>query len=109
MQSQTKIIVAGVSGRMGQMLVKAVQENPSCTLVGATERSGNDWVGRDLGACLGHSNSGIPVVDDLLDIISSCHALLDFTTPEATVANAELTAQAHRILCKSYIYDISTG
>ncbi len=94
MPEQTKIIVAGASGRMGRMLVQAVQENDNCQLVGATERAGSDWVGRDLGECLGGKSMGIPVVDDLLDIVSNCHVLLDFTTPKATIANAELTAQA---------------
>ena len=41
------VTVTGVSGRMGQMLVKAVQENPETELVGATDRPGSDWIGRD--------------------------------------------------------------
>lgn len=94
MPGQTNIIVAGASGRMGRMLVQAVLENEHCVLTGVTERKGSDWVGRDLGECLGGAPMGITVVDDLLDIIAHSHALLDFTTPEATAANSELTAQA---------------
>jgi len=94
MSGQTKIIVAGASGRMGRMLVQAVQENDQCLLVGATEHADSDWIGRDLGECLDGKPMGVTVMDDLLDIVSNCHALLDFTTPKATIANAELTAQA---------------
>ncbi len=94
MTNKTKIIVAGASGRMGKMLVQAVLENPKSELTGVTERTGSDWIGKDLGACLGGADLGIIVADDLLDIVSNAHALLDFTTPEATIANAELTAQA---------------
>jgi len=94
MADKTKIIVAGASGRMGRMLVQAVLESDQCTLVGATERAGNDWIGCDLGECLDGKAMDITVADDLLDIIATCHAVLDFTTPEATLAHSELTAQA---------------
>jgi hypothetical protein len=36
----------------------------------------------------------VPVFDDPLDAIVKAQAVIDFTTPEATVAHAQLTAQA---------------
>ncbi len=86
--------IAGVAGRMGQMLARAVDENPATHISGATVRPGHDWVGKDLGECLGGGANGVIVQDDPLEVIAHTHALLDFTTPEATLANVELAAQA---------------
>jgi 4-hydroxy-tetrahydrodipicolinate reductase len=91
------VAVAGVSGRMGQMLVQAVAERNDMALAGATERPGHPWIGRDLGECQGGQPSGIIVSDDPLPVFAGVRALLDFTTPEATVANAEIAAQARLV------------
>lgn len=88
------IIITGASGRMGQMLIETVASNPATHLVGVTERAGHAWVGQDLGLAMGRSEMSVPVVDDLLDILPQAKAIIDFTTPEATVAHAALAAQA---------------
>ncbi|MBL4806226.1 MAG: 4-hydroxy-tetrahydrodipicolinate reductase [Rhodobacteraceae bacterium] len=94
MTGTSRISVMGASGRMGRMLVQAVLENEHCELIGVSERPGHDWAGHDLGVCLGGKANGVPVVDDPLEIIANSDAVLDFTTPEATIIHAELTAQA---------------
>ena len=58
------IVVTGVSGRMGQTLVRLIAESENARLVGALERSGHDWVGRDLGAAMGGADLGVVVSDD---------------------------------------------
>ena len=93
MSGQTNIAVMGVSGRMGQMLLRAVDEAPTATLIGVSERPGHPWVGRDLGEMLGGAARGMVVQDEPLEVLQNAHALLDFTTPEATMANAEIAAQ----------------
>jgi len=89
----TNIAVMGVSGRMGQMLLRAVDEAPAAALIGVSERPGHPWVGRDLGEAMGQAPRGITVFDEPLEVLQNAHALLDFTTPEATMANAEIAAQ----------------
>ena len=88
------IVVTGVSGRMGQMLVTATREDPRCRLVGATDRPGSDWIGRDLGEAMASPPLGLEVTDDPLPLFARSRAVLDFTTPEASVAHAALAAQA---------------
>ena len=67
-----KIAVLGCSGRMGQMLAKAVLEAEGAELAGATERKGSDWVGQDLGAWAGLPGAaGVTVVDDPLPVFAS--------------------------------------
>ena len=91
------IVVNGVSGRMGRMLVEAVRASNACRLVGALERPGHPWVGRDLGEAMGAAPMGVCVSDDPVETIARAQAVIDFTTPAATVALAELAAQARAV------------
>ncbi|EEX13952.1 dihydrodipicolinate reductase [Citreicella sp. SE45] len=97
MTEKPGVVVTGVSGRMGQMLVREVQKSDRLKLVGAVERPGNDWVGRDLGLCMGGTETGITVTDDALEAFARAQAVIDFTSPAATVGFAELAAQARAV------------
>ncbi len=98
MADKIKVAVMGASGRMGQELIRAVIANELLTLVGGTERAGHDWIGRDVGACLGGADIGAKVVLDAVDLFSVADAVIDFTSPEASVYHAELAAQAKCVL-----------
>lgn len=91
------IAIAGASGRMGRMLVAEVQANRHVQLSGVLERPGHDWIGQDLGLCLGEAANGVPVLDDPLELLARSRALIDFTSPAATVAHADLAAQARAV------------
>lgn len=91
------IVVTGASGRMGRMLVAEVLASDACRLVGALERPGHAWIGQDLGQALGAAPLGITVSDDPVETIARAQAVIDFTSPTATVAIAELTAQARAV------------
>ncbi len=91
------VAVMGASGRMGRMLIECVTAAPDMHLVGVTERTGHDWVGADLGEALGGVRSGVRVYDDPLDVIVKAQAVIDFTSPQATVDHALLTAQARTV------------
>lgn len=88
------IVITGASGRMGQMLIRTVLDSPRARLVGALERKGHGWIGRDLGEAMGGTPNGITVTDDPLEAFANAHAVLDFTAPAATVAFAGIAAQA---------------
>ena len=91
------LVITGASGRMGQMLVRTVLESDQARLVGAIERPGNPWIGRDLGEAMGGAPLGITVTDDAVEAIARAQAVIDFTSPAATVAFAELAAQARAV------------
>ncbi|MDZ7907903.1 MAG: 4-hydroxy-tetrahydrodipicolinate reductase [Gemmobacter sp.] len=91
------IVITGASGRMGQMLIRTVLDSGKARLVGAVERSGNPWIGRDLGECLGGAPLGLAVTDDPLDAFAKAQAVIDFTSPAATVEFAALAAQARAV------------
>jgi 4-hydroxy-tetrahydrodipicolinate reductase len=81
-----RIAVAGASGRMGRMLVEAVQQAPDCTLAGALDRVGSPSIGQDPAAFLGQS-SGIQITDDLRAGLAGAQVLIDFTRPDGTMAH----------------------
>ena len=59
-----RIAVAGASGRMGRMLIEAVESAPDCTLAGTLD------IGRDIRVNL-----------------ADAQVLIDFTRPEGTMAH----------------------
>lgn len=97
MTEKPAIAITGASGRMGQMLIAEVLASDAATLAGVTERAGHDWIGRDLGECLGGAANGVAVTDDPLELFARSQAIIDFTSPAATVAHAALAAQARAV------------
>jgi len=80
---------------MGQMLIRACEENPRTKLVAATERAGHDWVGQDLGSALGTSPSGVIVTEDVSAATMAADAFLDFTAPAATIAHTRAASASN--------------
>lgn len=91
------VVVVGASGRMGQMLIRTVTDSDKARLVGAVEREGHAWVGQDLGVAMGGAPSGVIVADDPLDPFAQAQAVLDFTSPEASLEYAALAAQTRAV------------
>ncbi|MDO5657601.1 MAG: 4-hydroxy-tetrahydrodipicolinate reductase [Paracoccus sp. (in: a-proteobacteria)] len=91
------IVVTGASGRMGRMLAQVIAQSGEARLVGAIERPGHDWIGRDLGEASGGAANGVIVTDDAVAAIAQAQAVIDFTRPDASVAFAELAAQARAV------------
>ena len=85
--------VIGAGGRMGRMLIEAVQNNPQTTLKAAIERQGSSLVGADAGevAAIGHLN--VQIVDDLAAVIDDIDVLIDFSLPDATEKNMQVCAE----------------
>lgn len=81
-----KICVAGASGRMGRMLIEAIQAADDCTLTGALDVPGSPGLGTDAAAFLGKP-SGVLITADLRQGLSGADCLIDFTRPEGTLAH----------------------
>ena len=97
MSDLTQIAIVGASGRMGKMLIQTVNASDKAVVSGVTERSGHDWIGKDLGTCMGGAASGVIVSDDPLEVFAKSQAIIDFTSPDVTVAHAELAAQSRAV------------
>jgi 4-hydroxy-tetrahydrodipicolinate reductase len=81
-----RIAVAGASGRMGHMLIEAIDGADDCVLAGALDMPTNPAIGADASAFLGHA-SGVSVTADLTQGLQGSQFLIDFTRPEGTLAH----------------------
>ena len=91
------LVVTGASGRMGQTLIRLAQATDKLHLVACVERSGHPWIGRDVGEAMGGAPIGVTVTDDALEAFAKAQAVVDFTSPAATVEFAALAAQARAV------------
>jgi 4-hydroxy-tetrahydrodipicolinate reductase len=79
---------------MGRALTRAVLADNRMRLVGALDRPGAAEQGKDAGVVAGVEACGVPISSDPLPAFADTDAVLDFTAPDATLAYAELSAQA---------------
>ena len=81
-----KIAIAGASGRMGHMLIEAVNASADCLLTGALDVASSPAIGQDACAFAGRS-SGVSIHSDLREGLKNSRVLIDFTRPEGTLAH----------------------
>jgi 4-hydroxy-tetrahydrodipicolinate reductase len=81
-----RIAIAGASGRMGQMLIEAVNASGDCLLAGALDVASSPAVGLDASAFSGRA-SGVLIQSDLREGLKNSAVLIDFTRPEGTLAH----------------------
>ena len=86
--SALKIAIAGVNGRMGRVLVEAVNNHPDTVLSGALEHSGSEVLGLDAGFASG-IKTGIAISDDVDAVLAQSDVLIDFTRPEPTLKHLQ--------------------
>ena len=90
-------MVTGASGRMGQMLIRLSRRRTRRGWLACVERAGHAWIGRDIGEAMGGAALGVTVTDDPLEAFAKAQAVVDFTSPAATVEFAALAAQARAV------------
>ncbi|QEL26585.1 4-hydroxy-tetrahydrodipicolinate reductase [Bosea sp. F3-2] len=89
-----RLVVVGAAGRMGRMLIRAIDQAEGCRLVGAIERPGSAVIGADAGVLAGVPSLGVTVTSDAAAAFAAADGVLDFTAPDATIAFADLAAEA---------------
>lgn len=89
-----KLAIAGAAGRMGRVLTRIVNETPGAEVAGGIEPKGSPHVGADMGVLAGVGALDVTITDDPLSLFTHIDGIIDFTVPEATIALAELSAQA---------------
>jgi len=90
-----KALVCGAAGRMGMLIIRAIQDTEGIELVGALEHSGHKALGEDSGVRAGVGALQVRISDRWEEIIDQADVIIDFTSPEAT-RNMVLAAQKHR-------------
>lgn len=81
-----RVCIAGISGRMGRMLLDAVLGSAGTRLSGALDLPGSAAIGQDAGAAVGRP-SGVITTADAKQGLAGADVLIDFTRPEGTLAH----------------------
>ena len=91
---EVAIGVIGAAGRMGRTLVQTIQETEGCRLAGGVETAGHPDLGRDLGELAGLKPLGLALGADCAALIAESQAVIEFSSPAATLSHAAMTAEA---------------
>ena len=81
-----RVAVAGASGRMGRMLIEAIDAADDMQLAGALDVTASPALGQEAAAFLGRTGSK-PITADLRAGLANAQVLIDFTRPEGTLAH----------------------
>lgn len=79
-----KVVIAGVSGRMGQALLEGVFADAQLQLHAALDRADSAMIGRDAGEQFGKP-CGVHISADVQAALQGADVLIDFTRPEASM------------------------
>lgn len=78
-----KLAIIGCTGRMGQITLKEVNQNPDVELVGALTRPKNPFVGQDVGNLIGEGPLNQFITDNPEKAFRDADVIIDFSRPEA--------------------------
>ena len=93
-----RVGVIGCGGRMGRTVLREIIAAPDLELVGGAERPDHPDLGRDLGLLVGETACGLVLRDDVSDLLTRAHVLIEFSTPEASLEHARACAARGRPL-----------
>lgn len=88
-----KVVIAGVSGRMGHALLEGVFADSGLQLHAALDRPESPMIGRDAGEQVG-KQTGVRITADVLSALQDADVLVDFTRPEASMQYLQACQQA---------------
>ncbi|MBW2024958.1 MAG: 4-hydroxy-tetrahydrodipicolinate reductase [Deltaproteobacteria bacterium] len=74
-------------------MLKVLVAGAGTELAGAFERPDHESVNEDVGVVAGIGELGVTIAPGLDQVIEKCDVLIDFTTPEATLANLRTAVQ----------------
>jgi 4-hydroxy-tetrahydrodipicolinate reductase len=83
----SNIAIFGANGRMGRVLIEAIEQSVDDKLAAAAVRSTSSLVGLDVGELAGIGKKGLLVCADLCTHIENIEVLIDFTLPAALTEN----------------------
>ncbi len=93
-----RVAIIGVTGRMGQALLRAAPGFPQLIVTGAVASAASLALGRDAGEVAGTGATNLIVSSDLPRALQDADVALDFSHPAATRANLAACRAAHKPL-----------
>jgi 4-hydroxy-tetrahydrodipicolinate reductase len=93
-----RLVIIGVSGRMGQALVRVASELPEVRITAAVASASSASLGRDAGVLAGMQPLGVEVTSDLTAALATADVAVDFSQPHVTRANIAACRAARKPL-----------
>lgn len=84
-----KIIISGISGKMGARIGILASQDKNIEIAGALEALSSSVVGKDAGEILGIGKINKKIEFDFNKVVSSCDVLIEFTGISATMDHLE--------------------
>jgi len=84
-----KIIISGISGKMGTRIGVLASQDKDIEIVGALEAFSSLAIGKDVGEFIAIGKINKKINSDFNKIVSLCDVLIDFTCPSATLRYLE--------------------
>jgi len=84
-----RIVISGISGKMGMRIGALASQDKNIEIAGGIEAPSSPSVGKDIGELLGIGKIGKRVEPDFNKTALSCDALIEFTSPSATMEHLE--------------------
>jgi 4-hydroxy-tetrahydrodipicolinate reductase len=94
----TRVVLIGVTGRMGRALVRAAGGFPGLAIGAAVAARGSNALGRDAGELAGVAALNVAVTADLPRALESADVAVDFSVPGAASANLAACRAARKPL-----------
>ena len=85
-------LVVGACGRMGNTIIRLINDSKDIRLSGATERKEHPLLGKDVGEVLGLGKMEITLADKPLAFMEETDVLIDFTDPRTSLGTLKIAA-----------------
>ncbi|OJW53370.1 MAG: 4-hydroxy-tetrahydrodipicolinate reductase [Alphaproteobacteria bacterium 41-28] len=102
-----KIAVIGCTGRMGQLVLREINQNPNVDVSGALTRSGSPFVDQDVGTLIGEAPLNIAITDAPEKAFHDADVVIDFSRPETINISLHeiLNQQKPYVICVTGLTD----
>ncbi|MBI5183580.1 MAG: 4-hydroxy-tetrahydrodipicolinate reductase [Nitrospinae bacterium] len=93
-----KAIVSGAAGRMGKSIINVIANSKGIEICGGIEKRGDRTIGKDIGEVAGIGRCGIPICDDLKEIVDECDVIIDFTAPAVSMEHLKISNSRNKAI-----------
>jgi len=88
-----RIVISGISGRMGARIGILASQNKDFEIAGALEASSNPAIGNDIGENLAIGKIGKKIEADFNKIAASCDVLIEFTNVSSSLEHLDVAVK----------------
>jgi 4-hydroxy-tetrahydrodipicolinate reductase len=82
-----KIVITGCCGKMGRRIASLACQDKDFEILAGVESRNNPYIGKNLGDIIGEKSLFVNITQDLASAVKGCDAIIDFTTPMASLSN----------------------